>query len=41
MNNYNQGVSDVEEAGGLKNDFGFNNNVAGATRQIRLGKTFV
>jgi FtsH-binding integral membrane protein len=32
-----EGGSDLEEGGGLKNDFGFNNNVAGASKQIRLG----
>ncbi|XP_023338547.1 protein lifeguard 4 [Eurytemora carolleeae] len=32
-----EGGSDLEEGGGLKNDFAFNNNVAGASKLIRLG----
>ena len=33
-----QGQSDVEDEAGIKNDFAFNNNVAGASKAVRLGQ---
>jgi len=32
-----EGGSDTEEGGGIKNDFAYHNNVAGASKAIRLG----